>query len=142
MSEKKKSEQGATEAKETAEAIVITKLKRKVSGGDLPEGFEVKLDVTIDFTDATKQQLAEWSFRSVWIALQGQLRKKDAKELKELSEKGLTVKATEVMSGTGTSIDMRQALKALGYADEIVELILADKDKAMEIFEQLKQKNN
>lgn len=58
------------------------------------EVFEI--DITIDFSDATPEQLAEWAFSNRWIATQNMLRANwDGAKIQDYSDNGLTVKATD-----------------------------------------------
>ena len=54
------------------------------------------IEITIDFTDATPDQLAEWAFSNRWIATQNMLRSNwDEDTIQGYSDNGLTVKATD-----------------------------------------------
>jgi hypothetical protein len=61
-----------------------------VAGGDLPNGFQVKLNVRIDFTDADPVKVAEVACggQSLRVILQGQLRKYSTAKLREMAAQG------------------------------------------------------
>jgi len=60
---------------------------------DSEEVFTIK--VTIDFTEATPENLAEWAFSNRWIAVQNSLRQNWSDEtMRQYEQDGLSVKAT------------------------------------------------
>ncbi len=111
---------------------IITK-NINISGGDLPTGYKAKVALTLDYTDASIEDLIPRAVRSDVITLQAKYRKMTVKELDDMEVNGITVKSKDVSSGT--VVNLGSALKALGYDDKTIQLILTNKDAAMEIFE-------
>ena len=72
----------------------------KVSGGNLPGGFEAKVDVTIDYDGISDATLLDWATSHVIINVQRVLRNKTTSELNTLAAEGYEVKAS--MAGRGT----------------------------------------
>lgn len=73
----------------------ITTKRCSVSGGDLPEGFKIDIDVNIDFEGATPADERAWAMSHLIISVQRVLKKKTTKELNELSKTGYNVKALD-----------------------------------------------
>ena len=81
----------------------------KVSGGNLPDGFEAKVDVTIDYEGISDDTMRDWATSHVIINVQRVLRNKTTNELTQLAKDGYEVKAS--MAGRGTS-DPKAAYKS------------------------------
>lgn len=79
-------------------SVVIEKMS--VKGGDLPNGFQVYLDVTLDFTGVDPVDVAETACggQSLRVILQGDLRKESTATLKKYADEGLTVKVETLIS--------------------------------------------
>jgi len=60
-----------------------------VAGGDLPKGFEVKLNVTIDFENCPMEDILKYAAggQSARVALQTKLRELPTSKLNELAKK-------------------------------------------------------
>lgn len=74
-------------------------------------GHSYSMKVTIDFTDATPEQLMEWAFSNRWIAQQGMLRQLEDfdSRMQEYQEKGITFMATS--AATKHAEDPLQVIK-------------------------------
>lgn len=66
-----------------------------VSGGSLPEGYKIVLNVEIDFNDVSEQQLRQWAASNRIIALQRNLRTLTTKTLEDMSESTVKVHASQ-----------------------------------------------
>ena len=79
-------------------SVVIEKMS--VKGGDLPNGFQVYLDVTLDFTGVDPVEVAETACggQSLRVILQGDLRKESTATLKKYADEGLTVKVETLIN--------------------------------------------
>ena len=73
----------------------------KVSGGNLPDEFEAKVDVTIDYDGISDATILDWATSHVIINVQRVLRGKTTSELNQLATDGYEVKAS--MAGRGTT---------------------------------------
>jgi DNA replicative helicase MCM subunit Mcm2 (Cdc46/Mcm family) len=114
----------------------------KVSGGNLPDGFEIKLVVTIDYTEATREQLVETSAPGDIIKIQGRLRKMTTGQLKALKETGANYTYGEVHTTQKTVVvDMRASLKLLGLDDESIQTIMEDEGKREQAIQMIKSLN-
>ena len=115
--------------------MMVTK-KINVSGGDLPDGYKVKIALTIDYTDATVEELVPPASRSHVITMQGKYRKLSTKELNQLAIDGVTIKSADVTSAAPV-MDLRTALKAIGRTDEEIELIMSNQSIAMSVMDDM-----
>ena len=95
----------------------------KVSGGNLPEGFEAKVDVTIDYDGISEETMLDWATSHVIINVQRVLRNKPTNELNQLAKDGYEVKAS--MAGRGT-VDSAKAYKSkfadMTHDEQLAEL--------------------
>ena len=73
----------------------------KVSGGNLPGGFEAKVDVTIDYEGVSHETIAQWATSHMIINVQRVLRNKTTRELDELAKSGYETMA--ITAGRGTT---------------------------------------
>ncbi len=109
---------------------------RNVSGGSLPDGSKFSINITIDYTETTREELIARAFAADVIKLQTNLRKKTVAELEVLATSGLSLTGNEVgIKGTKT-VNIPAALKALGYSDEMIKLITENKEMAMKLFDE------
>jgi len=81
----------------------------KVSGGNLPDGYEAKIDVTIDYSDVSEEVILDWATSHVIINVQRVLRGKSTTELNQLAKDGYEVKAS---AAGRTTVDPVTAYKA------------------------------
>jgi len=81
----------------------------KVSGGNLPDGFEAKVDVTIDYEGISEETMLDWATSHVIINVQRVLRGKTTNELNELAKSGYETKAS--VAGRSTT-DPKAAYKS------------------------------
>ncbi len=110
----------------------VTKLDRRVSGGDLPNGQVWKIDVTIDYTNTDDKELMERAFASDLIVLQGQLRKRSAAELDKLVTTGLEITGEDVRKAAG-GMSYKSVLMTLGFSEEKAVSILNDPEELEKI---------
>lgn len=99
-------------------SVVIEKMS--VKGGDLPNGFQVYLDVTLDFTGVDPVDVAETACggQSLRVILQGDLRKESTATLKKYAEEGLTVKVETLINRERAERDpQKQAASAYEKMD-------------------------
>ena len=68
----------------------VIKQKIRVSGGNLPNGFSIEIPVTVDFSDATNDDMMNWAMSNRKIALQRVLRELTPDELREMETTGIT----------------------------------------------------
>lgn len=89
----------------------------KVSGGNLPDGFEAKVDVTIDYEGISDETMLDWATSHVIINVQRVLRGKTTAELIRLSGQGYETKAS--VAGRSTA-DPKVAYKGkfLGMTED------------------------
>ena len=107
---------------------------RNVSGGSLPDGSKFSINITIDYTETTREELIARAFAADVIKLQTGLRKKTVAELEELERVGLSLTGNEVgIKGTKT-VNIPAALRAMGYTDKQVKMITENKEMAMKLF--------
>ena len=82
----------------------------KVSGGDLPDGFEAKIDVELDYTDVKEDEILSRAVSHDIIGVQRTLRTKTTAELNELAKTGYKFNAALV--GTRKAVDVNKAYKS------------------------------
>ncbi len=81
----------------------------KVSGGGLPEGFEAKIEVEIDYDGVDSVTERSWATSHLIIAIQRVLKRKSVSELNELAKTGYKTRALDA----GKSVpDPTQAYRA------------------------------
>ena len=117
---------------------IITKNNVSVKGGKLADGVQFKLRVTVDYTVCSREELIRRANQSDVITLQrGWREKADLAELRKMQADGVTVTWDQVTSAKGAVIDLRASLKTLGWSDEQVELVMANKDLAMKLMDEI-----
>lgn len=87
-----------------------------LAGGDLPKGWERKLDVTIDFTGADPVEVATAACggQSLRVMLQGKLRKEKTAVLEGYARDGYKVTVGEILAREDVTKDpVRTAEKAV-----------------------------
>ncbi len=92
----------------------ITVTEMSVKGGDLPNGFQVKLDVEFDFTDVSPVDVAESACggQSLRVILQGDLRKESTATLREYEEQGYVCKVSDLVNREKAARDPKKAIKS------------------------------
>lgn len=107
---------------------------RTVSGGNIPDGVSYKVNVTIDYTNTSRDELIDRAFRGDVIKLQGGWRKLPKAELVKLQENGAKMTGDEVSSGTGVKkIDVHASLLAMGLSEEEAKLFATNVDMVKEL---------
>lgn len=110
-----------------------------VKGGDLPNGFQVKLDVEFDFTGVDPKDLAETACggQSLRVILQGDLRKETTANLREYEEQGYTCKVVDLLNREKAARDPKKAVKSAfsrmdraGKVEFLMESMGLDKEAA------------
>lgn len=116
----------------------IASFEMNLKGGALPDGFEAKLRVEMDFEGVSKEKLFEIcaSGQSTRVTLQSQLRKKSTSELTKLAEEGLKVRVQDIYSGQGLvkPIDRLLALNREDFVLTMVRDLGLDEEMAHETF--------
>lgn len=79
----------------------------KVSGGNLPDGYEVKIDVELDYTDVEGDEILNRAVSHDIIGVQRTLRLKTTSELNQLAETGYKFNAALI--GTRVTVDAKAA---------------------------------
>jgi hypothetical protein len=85
-----------------------------VKGGDLPNGFQVHLDVEFDFTGVSPIDVAEAACggQSLRVVLQGDLRKESTSTLNKYAEEGYLCKVSELVNRERASRDPKVVIKS------------------------------
>ena len=81
----------------------------KVSGGGLPDGFEAKVDVELDYTGVSEVDILNRAVSHDIIGVQRILRAMTTSELNELAKTGYKFNAALV--GTRKTVDVNKAYK-------------------------------
>ncbi len=108
--------------------MMETKVVR-ISGGDLPDGYSVKIPLTIDYTEATKEELIPRAMRSDVIAWQGRQRKLTVNELNKMAEKGVSITSKEISTSVSSGMSYKQLLMNLGMSEEKAVAVMNDPEK-------------
>ena len=87
----------------------ITTKTCSVSGGDLPESYSAKIDVSIDFAGVDKATERAWAVSHLIISIQRVLKKMKTAQLDELAKTGYTVRALDAGK---QAVDPTSAYKA------------------------------
>ena len=103
----------------------------KVSGGNLPEGFEAKVDVTIDYEGISETTMLDWATSHVIINVQRVLRNKTTSELNQLATDGYEVKAS--MAGRGTTDPVK------AYKGKFIGMTREEQDAQIAELEELRK---
>jgi hypothetical protein len=90
--------------------VVVTEMS--VKGGDLPNGFGVKIDVEFDFTGVDPLAVAEVACggQSLRVILQGELRKMSTSQLNTMAESGYTCQVSELVNRERAARDPQQTV--------------------------------
>lgn len=85
--------------------VVIEQMS--VKGGDLPDGFQVYLNVEIDFEGADPVKVAETACggQSLRVVLQGRLRKESTRDLEKWEQEGYKIHVNELLEREGRTVD-------------------------------------
>ena len=94
-----------------------------VSKGDLPEGYEAKFTVTIDYTNVDRSELIKRASAKDIITLQNSWRKQPTSVLNAYGTAGLKIDGATIGKATG-GVSVAATLKALGYTDKQIELFV------------------
>lgn len=88
--------------------VMVTEMS--VKGGDLPNGFGVKIDVEFDFTGVDPLAVAETACggQSLRVILQGELRKMSTAQLNAMAASGYTCQVSELVNRERAARDPQQ----------------------------------
>ena len=104
-----------------------------LKGGDLPDSFEIMLNVEMDFEGATMAQFYECCAggSSARVKLQSRLRKMTVAQLRVFALEGYKCKFVDLMTGA-VQRDYKTALAALPY-DEFIETVMRDLQTKLDV---------
>ncbi len=102
----------------------IRKVSMRVSGGSLPKGWSIVLNVDLDFTGCTRDELIDWAIGERRVACQRWLRNKDPEFLEKLQQDGFRLHAREAGSQVKSREDKIKELTALGIEQELAEKLV------------------
>ena len=111
----------------------------KVSGGGLPDGFEAKVDVEIDYTGLSQDIILDKAMSHDMISVQRVLRAKTTGELNELAKTGYktkssaagraTVNVTAAYRGRFAGMSQEEQLAELRELQELAKNAKSEKDE-------------
>lgn len=107
----------------------IKKISMRVSGGSLPKDYSVVLNVELDFTGATREELIEWAVGDRKIAAQRWLRSKTPEYLNELQKSGFRVHAREAGKQVKTREEKITEFVNMGIPQNIAEIAVDNPEK-------------
>ena len=107
----------------------IHKVACKVSGGSLPDGYSVTLNVELDYSAVAKEQERAWASRTCIINLQRNLRTMSTKTLNKLSETPYKVSAIDCGKKVVSREDRVANYIAQGLSKEVAELAIDNPEK-------------
>ncbi|RLI17967.1 hypothetical protein DRO54_10765 [Candidatus Bathyarchaeota archaeon] len=100
---KKKQEKEKQENQEQEEKLIISK---KLSVRHHDGGERHNVEVTVDFSSLSKEDLANWAFKSIWISKQNNLRRLDEKTFNARVSGGkISIKATPMQERSSSRFD-------------------------------------
>lgn len=107
----------------------IKKVSMRISGGNLPKDFSAVINVELDFTGCTREELIEWAVSDRKIAAQRWLRSKTPEYVQELQKKGFRVHAREAGKQVKTREEKITEFVNMGIPQNIAEIAVDNPEK-------------
>lgn len=107
----------------------VRKVSMRISGGSLPKGYSIILNVEMDFTGCTREELIGWSVGERKVSAQRWLRNKTPEFLEDLQTKGFRIHAREAGSQVKSREDKIKEIENMGINRQVAEFLVDNPDQ-------------
>jgi len=112
----------------------IQTVAMRVSGGNLPSGYSITLNIQMDFSGCTRDELVAWALAERKVALQRVLRGKSPEFLQQLADDGgLQVHARDAGRNIKTRDERIDELTESGVPRNVAEVLVDNPEKLSQL---------
>jgi len=112
----------------------IQTVAMRVSGGNLPTGYSITLNIQMDFSGCTRDEIVAWALAERKVALQRVLRSKSPEFLQQLADDGgLQVHARDAGRNIKTRDERVTELTESGVPRNVAEVLVDNPEKLSQL---------